>query len=518
MSFPLAAIARIRRQRQQARASFRHFFEFVIGPTIPNRVPAAFHEVIQDRLQAFIEGPGDEILIITLPPGGSKTLIAARAFVAWVLGRMPTTRVVGITNIQPLAEESGHAVREIIRSPEYQLLFPNTDIDPTSGAAAAFRTTTKGRYLGFGLAGAKLGRRSDLIVIDDLLKGDEQIANPDQLRKLHNIFETEIVSRMTPRSHMVVIQQRLHANDIVGYLHKRFLSHPGGRRVTELRLPMLCDDPKADPLGRAINQPLWPEYWTPALIADAQIDDRRWRTMYMQKPPADEGSWCSITDIVNAPAPMDILDNRDKWRVYIVVDCAWTQDSGDFTAMIPVAVNTKTGHIHIVGLYHQRVDADQSADEIIRMNGVWHPVEVLADDDTAQKNWVRLVTSKARALGSIPVPFKLMPIAGRDKEKRASNLQALIRQGKLHMDTSQPWASVIANELVGFPYRMGAGVDDCVDALSLLGRRVPVLFSQMPPPSVPKAAPNPAGDFYDQGLDALHEERERLTGSRYRRI
>ena len=72
-----------------------------------------------------------------------------------------------------------------------------------------------------------------------------------QMAKLHNAFEAEILTRLVPGAKVVLIQQRLSRNDLAGYLIDRASRVEGGRKTTVIRMPMLCDDPENDPLGRA---------------------------------------------------------------------------------------------------------------------------------------------------------------------------------------------------------------------------------------------------------------------------
>jgi phage terminase large subunit-like protein len=61
---------------------------------------------------------------------------------------------------------------------------------------------------------------------------------------------------------------------------------------------------------------------------------------------------------------------------------------------------------------------------------------------------------------------------GQNKETRASALRGMFKRGMIYFDPSKPWTNIIVNELLQFPNALGAGVDDCVDTLSLLGRRL----------------------------------------------
>jgi predicted phage terminase large subunit-like protein len=116
---------------------------------------------------------------------------------------------------------------------------------------------------------------------------------------------------------------------------------------------------------------------------------------------------------------------------------------------------------------------------------VYKPAEWLIDDDNASKVFMQLVATEARSV-SVPVPWKPMPMRGQDKETRAAALRGMFKRGLMYFDPSKPWTNIVINELLQFPNALGAGVDDCVDTLSLLGRRLASLQTVTPLVDKPK--------------------------------
>jgi phage terminase large subunit-like protein len=117
----------------------------------------------------------------------------------------------------------------------------------------------------------------------------------------------------------------------------------------------------------------------------------------------------------------------------------------------------------------------------------YKPIEWLIDDDNASKVFMQLVATEARQTQS-PVNWKPMPMRGQDKETRAAGLRGMFKRGKIYFDPALPWTNTVVNELLQFPNALGVGVDDCVDALSLLGRRqnsMRVVPTVVPAPSRP---------------------------------
>ena len=80
------------------------------------------------------------------------------------------------------------------------------------------------------------------------------------------------------------------------------------------------------------DEPLWPAYYTPGMLVDAQADDFKWKTLYMQSPPSDEGVWADSQDVQITPMPHGVVGN-DDWRIYIGVDLAYSVNKGDYTVV-----------------------------------------------------------------------------------------------------------------------------------------------------------------------------------------
>ena len=454
--------------RSRARRRFWSFCDVAHLSLLPDRVNSSWQPILCDRIQEFVTTDKHDVLVICLPPGGSKTLFAGRLLVAWLLGIKPRWRILTISNKFDLAEQSGLAIKELIHSPRYRHIF-KTRIASTSSAAAEFRTTAGGTFTGLGVDAAIIGRRCDLIVCDDVAQGFDTTSV--QLAKINRKYDGEILSRLAPRGKVIVIQQRVDAMDLPGHIIQKSVKNPDGRRVTTFIAPMLATDPSSDPLGRDLDQPLWPEFYTPEMLADARQDPFSWRTNYQQQPPSEIGEFFPDTDILDEPAPA--TKGNPDYLHYIGVDLAYsTREANDCTAIVVMAYHPNTGKAHVVDAYRNRVDASASSNKIIELACTWHPVEILVDDDTQSKLYLRTLADQARTAG-VNLPVKTLPLGGKDKRLRALNLQAMVRNQRIVIDRSQPGFRRLLDEMRLFPSGGDApGVDDYVDALTLLGRRV----------------------------------------------
>jgi len=164
-----------------------------------------------------------------------------------------------------------------------------------------------------------------------------------------------------------------------------------------------------------------------------------------------------------------------------------------------VAVDSN-GDWDIIDAKRKRTDPSNSADDLISFCQTYSPREWLIDDDNASKVFGNLVATRGRELG-VSVPWKPMPMRGQDKETRAAPLRGQFKRRKIYMPADAPFTKWLVPELLMFPNALGQGVDDGVDALGLMGRRM-LMLSRPALAVVGKRLPTIA----EMTLDALFED------------
>lgn len=430
--------------------------------------PALHHQMICAGIDDLMDDKYD-VLVVMSPPASAKSTYVSIAAPAYIIGRDATTRIISVSRAADLAASFGGKVRNIV---EGQMFFNDTGVEVSRDTRAKddWQTTEGGGYFAVGAAGGVLGKRADVVICDDIHTSFEDAQSESQLAKIHSWFESDLLSRLTPTGKLIIIGQRLNANDIIGFQLARAVKNPS-IRMKVLKFTARCEDATGDPLHRQVGERMWPEFYTEAYLDDKKADDFIWRTLWQQEPPSDTGSWVSTEDIRYAPTP---AYDRDSYVYYTLADLALSVNTGDYTVFITVAHHRRTGRCHVVDMYRRRVDPEESSSALVDSCRVYQPAEVLIDDDNASKVWVQLVATRARA-ASVPVRWRPMPMRGQDKETRAAGLRGLFKRGMVYFDPDKPWTSVIVGELLMFPNAMGMGVDDTVDALGLLGRRLTAL-------------------------------------------
>lgn len=445
--------------RKNARLSLGGFAKYMLDVE-----PALHHQIICNHIERLMADEWDELIILA-PPGSAKSTYTSVALPPYAMGKAKSPiHVLTASYSTELAEKWGRKIRGMVNGEKFQSVFPHLALSEESKSSGRWATNRGDELYAAGVGSGILGFRADLGIIDDPVSGFEQAQSITQLKKIHEWYETDFVTRLKPKAKVVLICQRLARNDLAGYMIDRNVTKETKRQKI-LRLKM--EAAEDDPLGREIGERLWPDWFTQDMVEDAKRDEFKWKTLYQQEPPADEGSWVSSDEIQFRPSPVN------PEVVYGMSDLALSVNTGDYTVHLAVAVDSN-GDWDIIDAKRKRCDPSNSADDLISFCQTYSPREWLIDDDNASKVFGNLVATRARELG-VSVPWKPMPMRGQDKETRAAPLRGQFKRRKIYMPADAPFTKWLVPELLMFPNALGQGVDDGVDALGLMGRRMLML-------------------------------------------
>lgn len=132
----------------------------------PNYSVGGHHKIMGKLFKEIAEGKKKRV-IINIAPRHGKSELTSYLFPAWFLGQNPSAQVIMATHTASLSEDFGRRVRNLVSSPEYAEIFPETVLSDDSKSAGSWNTTKGGKYYAVGVGGALAGRGADLLVIDD---------------------------------------------------------------------------------------------------------------------------------------------------------------------------------------------------------------------------------------------------------------------------------------------------------------------------------------------------------------
>lgn len=212
--------------REHLTKDFRAFSQFAFKILTGTKlIDVDYYNVLFEAIEDLIEQRTTR-MIINIPPRAGKTLIVSQLLplFAWVHAPSAQTILTGF-NSDVLAESSGY-IRSIMQDPDFQRVFPDVQIDPnkksneklgTMAAGVLHAIPTTGKLTGKG-AGALVDGFAGILNIDDVIKPDDA-NSPTEREKINNRFGNTILSRLaTETTPLVIIMQRLHNDDLCGYL------------------------------------------------------------------------------------------------------------------------------------------------------------------------------------------------------------------------------------------------------------------------------------------------------------
>jgi predicted phage terminase large subunit-like protein len=480
---PNIAMLREFNRLEQALGGMLAFREYMSESGHPDFTfaPAAHHKVMIKAFEGLEFGEYDR-LIISTPPGAAKSTYAIQ-FKTWYAARHPDAQILAVSATMSLSETFGRRCRAAIQTNEWQRL-TGESIHTDQQSVGNFGYSTTGSQTSLGVGSSVIGRRADLIVVDDYCTSFEEISSESRRQLVWEWFQAELKSRLRPGGKIVVLGTRWDSADLLGEI----LRSEECDSWHHVRLPMLADSPD-DPMGREYNQPLWPAYYTDRMIEEAQASPIRWSCMYQCLPLTDDGSWLDS-------GHLPIVDEYPKGMSFFgAADIALTQGAGDYTVIL-VAGLDEDRRLHIVDMFRDRITPDKIVEKMIELHNRWQLLEMMIDNDNPSKTLQSLAHEMMRRTGTF-LPISLVPLNGQSKEVRASSFRGLALQDGVRLKRA-PWNTAMLQEVDTFP-RTGSGIhDDIIDALGLLGKRAARMGSGTPPQKHTPTEPPRAGIVQDQ--------------------
>lgn len=425
----------------------------------PDTIPARHHRLLLDKMEAVERGEIDRLMVF-MPPGSAKSTYASILFPPWFLGRNPQMSVIGASHAGELAERFGRRVRNLVGSSEFRRVF-GFGLSGDNAAAGRWETERGGEYYAVGVDASVTGRRADLGIIDDPVKGRAEADSESIRRRVWDWYKADFWPRLKPGGRIVLIMTRWHEDDLAG----RLLAEQsiGGERWEVLSLP--AEAGADDPLGRAPGELLWPEWFTPQMFAEAKRDVRNWSALYQQEPTPDSGDYFQKDWI----RWYDQMPDIRTMQTYGASDYAVTADGGDYTVHGVIGVDPDD-NIYVLDWWREQTDSNEWIESFLDMMDRWHPLM-----------WAEEQGQILRSLGPFIVKrqmerrvygYRRAFTSSNDKPTRAQAIRARMAMGKVYFPKLASWSTDLVSELLRFPAGKN---DDQVDVLSLIGRMLATL-------------------------------------------
>ena len=182
-------------------------------------------------------------IAVSMAPRMGKSQMISIYYPAWYLGKHPDHKVIVASHTADLAVVMARKVRNLINTPEYKAIFPQTNIASDAKAAAQWNTTKGGEYFAIGVGGALAGRGAHLIIADDpLSEQDIKAGNTTSLDNAYEWFSAGLRTRLMPDGKICVLHTRWHQRDLIGRLIKDSAMNEGGDSYETFEFPAILNE------------------------------------------------------------------------------------------------------------------------------------------------------------------------------------------------------------------------------------------------------------------------------------
>ncbi|NTZ42153.1 phage terminase large subunit [Altererythrobacter sp. SALINAS58] len=393
-------------------------------------------------------------LMITMPPRSMKSFLASVCLPAWLLGRDPQEKIICASYAQKLAEEFAFECRKLMQTDWYRSVFPHTHIDPKKCNQEVIATTRGGRRRATSVGGTLTGLGGNLLIIDDPIKaadGSSEVARDRAIKW----YGGTAASRLDDpkRGRIIVIAQRLHQEDLCGYLRQ------SGTSWSLLELPLIeWQNRTIDVAGITLERPaghlLHEDRIGEEEIARlrAEMGKRDFEAQYNQRPLPPGGAlfkmeWLQRYD--ETPPPHQIQDIFQSW------DTAYDiEEQHDYSVCTTWALSGK--RYYLLDVFRKKLEFYALEQAVYDQRKKWRAALVIVEKAGSGISLWQNVRNKGGKLW-----LQTLRPEG-SKQDRASKQSPKFQRGEVWLPRKAPWLSAFEDELGAFPHGKH---DDQIDSV-----------------------------------------------------
>jgi predicted phage terminase large subunit-like protein len=437
--------------QERATSNFLDFCRYVW----PEMIVGEHHRRIAAALDRVVEGKCKR-LMIAMPPRHGKSQMGSYLFPAYLMGRVPDSKLIVGSHTAELAQRFGRMIRNLVEDEKYKELFPRVSLSADSKAAGRWNTNLGGEAFFIGKGGAMTGRGGNVVVLDDIL--DEQDAlSETAMENTYEWYTSGPRQRLQPNGAIIVINTRWKTDDLSG----RLLKQQGYLKSDQWEV---LEFPAILPSGN----PLWPEYWSLDELEKVKVSIglKKWNAQWQQQPTNDEGA----------------ILKRNWWRKWqydeppqcdYVLQCLDTayskKETADFSVISTWGVFTPDAdsgpNLILLNVRKGRWDFPELKRVAKDEYQYWRPDNVLIEAKATG-------TPLQQELRRLAIPVTMFSPGGRktgqDKISRANAVAPILESGMVWYPEGKEWAEEMVEECAAFP---NGNNDDQVDTAVMAWNR-----------------------------------------------
>ena len=393
-------------------------------------------------------------LIINIPPRYMKSIAVTVGWPAWLLGHNPSEQVIAASYAHKLSLKHSIDCRLVMRSDWYRRIFPGVKIVADQDTKEKYVTTERGMRYATSVAGSAIGEGGNFLIVDDPTSATE--ASSDVMRTAANgWFDQSFATRLNDKANgvIVVVMQRLHANDLTGHLLAK-----GGWE--HLCIPAIAEQKTLIDFGRVRRDREAGDVLHPAREDAAGIEAQKkalgsyaFAGQYQQRPAPLEGGIFKLAWFPRYEAPL---------ATYRRVVQSWDTAYKPGQENDPSACLTFGEHPGGYDLLHclaERLEYPDLKARAMRHAADWGANAMLIEDKASGQSLIQDLRRETQ----LPVLSITVAANSGNKLTRAMAVSPLCEAGRVRLPRHAAWLADLEMELMNFPNDVH---DDRVDALS----------------------------------------------------
>lgn len=436
---------------------------------------ANVHAAILDQMEYTLTVPYARSMTFT-PPGCAKSSYA-NVGTAWALGRTDGTRGILTSYSDDIAHMQSRRVQSIVKGPLYRHIW-DRPLEITREAVGDWALSNESELVAAGILGGITSRRANFLLIDDPTKNQLEADSPVTQARVREEYASSLTTRLLPEAGVGLIMTRWNENDLAGSIlpdnwegESGMIECKDGMTWRVLCLQAKCET-KADPLGRAIGDYIWPEYysarhWQMFEKRTGREAQRTWGSLYQQRPKplnneAWDRNWFRWEDPSGWPP-------KEMMRRFMTTDWAVTETQRSDWCAFAVWGIDYLGEWYLLDGFEGQVDTDKSIPafyQLARRNQVREAYDEKGVIHNSIAPSLNKAMKKPGAWRVVMTPVH----GGEDKIAKCGAFKALASTGIVHlpnMGLTASFAEKMYTQLATMP---ASRWDDHADQAGLAGR------------------------------------------------
>lgn len=458
-------------------------------------IPNWHHKYLCRIIDEIVSGERKDT-IINISPGAGKTEITSIHFPAYSMLKLKKVRNLNLSFSDSLVKRNSKRVRDLIKSVEFQSLFPckfgtcKDDEIQVLDDSGKVKFESISKAIGSQITGSRGGYITDTysgcLMLDDIDKADDMFSKVKR-ESVHMLLKNTIRSRRASSvkgksTPIISIQQRLHTQDSTWFM----TSGGMGIDFDVVKIPALVTEDYVNELPDWIREQFEKDVLSSEsverdgvkyysyfpqkesvhdLMAMWDSDPYTFLSQYQQEPVALGGNMVDVDWFVRYGA-----DNRPPLKYdyrFITADTALTTKSySDFSVFQLWGV--KDRKIYLLDMVRGKYEAPELQDELLKLeeraratsktDGILRKIII-----EKKASGIGLIQSASRIMRTPIEPF----IPDTDKVTRVLSAMPQIRAGNVCIPTEAPWLTSFLSEFSAFTADMSHKHDDIVDTATM---------------------------------------------------